>query len=176
MSRKEKSMFKTTKQKIISMVICGIYIFLLIWLILFKFSTNITDLDHIRNLNLIPFKGSLVVNGRISMDEIIYNILVFVPFGVYVNIFYNKWSIGKKILILFSLSVLFEVVQFVFAIGASDITDIIGNTLGGILGFFFYMLFKKLFQGKCITVINVIGLIVELLALIMLAILFAVNI
>ena len=31
-------------------------------------------------------------------------------------------------------SLLFEAVQFIFAIGASDITDIITNSLGGIIG------------------------------------------
>lgn len=168
-------MFKTTKQKTMSVVICGIYIFLLIWLILFKFSTNIANLDHIRNINLIPFKGSLIVNGRINIEEIIYNILVFVPLGVYVNIFYNKWSLGKKILVPFVLSVLFESIQFIFAIGASDITDIIGNTLGGIIGILLYVLFKKLFKSKCITVINVVGLIIELLALTMLVVLVVAN-
>lgn len=43
-----------------SVIVFCIYIFLLIWLILF--STNWGDLDHIRNINLIPFKGSMIVN------------------------------------------------------------------------------------------------------------------
>lgn len=34
----------------------------------------------------------------------------------------------------FSVTLLYEVVQYIFAIGASDITDLLGNTLGGVIG------------------------------------------
>lgn len=171
-------MFKTKKQKIMSLIVCGIYMFLLIWLILFKFNFNfnLTELDRIRNINLIPFKESIVVNGRLGIKEIVYNILVFVPLGVYVSIIFYKCSFGKKILPALCMSILFETIQFVFAIGASDITDVIGNTLGGIMGIVCYMLFNKIFKNKSITVINVLGLIIEILALAMLAILFVANI
>lgn len=89
-------MFKTKRQKAMSAIVCGLYIFLLIWLILFKFNINFADLDHMRNINLIPFQESLIVNGRIDLKEIIYNILVFVPLGVYVSMFKSNWPFGKK--------------------------------------------------------------------------------
>lgn len=168
-------MFLTKKQKTITWGVFGIYLFLLAWLILFKFSTDFTQLGHMRNVNLIPFKESVIVNGRLFLDEIIYNILVFVPFGVYVNIFKNDWSFAAKILPPLCLSVIFEVVQFALAIGASDITDVIGNTLGGIIGLLLYSLFKKLFRNKSVTIINILGLIIEILAFVMLGILLVAN-
>ena len=91
-------MFKTKRQKNLSLIVFGIYMFLLIWLILFKFATNINDLDHFRNLNLIPFRESMIVNGKLELSEIIYNIMVFVPLGVYIGIFKQKWSLIKKVM------------------------------------------------------------------------------
>ncbi len=46
----------------------------------------------------------------------------------------QEWSIIKKISVGFFISSGIEVLQFVLAIGATDITDLIGNTLGGIVG------------------------------------------
>lgn len=168
-------MFHSKRQRNLSLLILGIYLFLLIWLILFKFNTNFRDLDHFRNINLIPFQGSLIVNGHLQIREILYNILVFVPLGVYIGILKPKWSFIKMLLPCFCLSFLLEILQFVFAIGASDITDVIGNTIGGIVGLAIFTLFKKLFSKKYITIINSIGLMTIILAIAMLGILFIAN-
>ena len=168
-------MFNSKNQKTMSFIVVGIYLFLLVWLIIFKFNTNFTDIDHIRSINLIPFKESVIVNGRLNIQEILYNVLVFVPLGVYINIFKNDWSFAKKILPALCLSIIFELVQFIFAIGASDITDVIGNTLGGIVGLICYIIFKKIFKYKTITIINVNGLIIDVFAIAMLAILLIAN-
>lgn len=173
MERKE--MFHPKKQKIMTYVVFMIYVLLLIWLILFKFSTSIMELDHIRNINLIPFKGSMVVNGRLGITEIIYNVLVFVPFGVYVEVLKCDWSFVKKILPGFLLSFIFETLQFVFAIGASDITDVIGNTLGGTIGILFFLLIQKIFKKHSLNIVNIIGMIIEILAIAMLALLLISN-
>ena len=168
-------MFHSKGQKIVSYIVFGIYVILLIWLILFKFSTNFHDLPRIRNINLIPYGESVVINGKIFFGEIFWNILVFVPLGVYLSIFKYNWSFVKKAVPCFLLSFLFEIIQYVFAIGASDITDLIGNTLGGIAGIAICTLFKRLFKEKFITIINSIGLTIEVLAVLMLGILFVAN-
>ncbi len=168
-------MFCSKVQKRISYVVFGIYFLLLVWLILFKFSTNLHDLPYIRNINLIPFGDSAVINGKISFKEILWNILVFIPLGVYISIFKQNWTFAKKAVPCFLLSLLFEITQYVFAIGASDITDIIGNTSGGIIGIAVFLFFKRCFKEKCITIINSIGLTVEVLAVFMLGILLVAN-
>lgn len=168
-------MYKTNSQKKLSLIVFGIYMFLLTWLILFKFAVNLNDLSHIRNINLMPFSASMIVNGKLEVREIIYNLLVFVPLGVYIGIFKSKWSFIKKIVPCLGLSLLFEILQFVFAIGASDITDLIGNTLGGIIGIIMYSVFKQIFKDKLITIVNSMGLIIEVFAIIMLGILLSVN-
>lgn len=65
--------------------------------------------------------------------------------------------------------------QYILAIGASDITDIIGNTLGGIAGIVCYILLEKIFKNKCITIINTLGLAIEILVVVMLAVLLLAN-
>lgn len=73
------------------------------------------------------------------------------------------------------LSFLFEIIQYIFAIGASDITDIIGNTSGGIIGIAVFTLFRRFFREKYISIINSIGLVVEILAVLLLGILFVAD-
>ena len=45
-----------------------------------------------------------------------------------------------KLLIIAGISLLLEITQYILAIGSSDITDLITNTAGGLLGicFIFY--------------------------------------
>ena len=75
------------------------------------------------------------------------------------------------------VSLLYEVLQFIFAIGASDITDIIGNTFGGILGITIYLIFLELFKTefKANKIINTIALVGTILAILLLAFLVLVN-
>ncbi|MBZ6006972.1 VanZ family protein [Paraclostridium bifermentans] len=53
----------------------------------------------------------------------------------------------KKILTIFGVSLLFEVTQFIFGLGASDITDLINNTLGGAIGILIYFILIKIFKS-----------------------------
>lgn len=165
------------KQRKLSYIVVGIYLFLLTWLVLFKFSVSMKEISQIsmRNINLIPFKESVIVNGKLQVREIIYNILVFVPLGVYVQIFKPNWAFYKKILPGLVLSFIYETVQFVFMIGASDITDIIGNTLGGIVGIGLCCMMKKLFNKRYISITNVIGIIIESIAFALIILLTITN-
>lgn len=46
------------------------------------------------------------------------------------------------------ISLIFECIQYVFGLGASDITDIITNTIGGLVGVVIYMLIKTIFNDR----------------------------
>ena len=168
-------MFSSNRQKIFSEIVFGIYIVLLLWLILFKFATSIDEISHMQNINLIPFGDSTIINGQLAVWEILYNALVFVPFGVYMSLFHPKWSWVQKILPCLCLSILLEAMQFAFAIGASDITDVITNTLGGILGLILYRLFAALWKKHHIAVINGIGLAIEITGILLLLLLRIAN-
>lgn len=122
-------MFDSKLQRL-SYLVFGIYLALLVWLVIFKFGTSFEEMSHIRGVNLIPFYYDTQVGFAFHAKEVIYNVLVFVPLGVYVCIFCPGWGFWKKCLPGFLLSLLFEILQYIFAIGATDITDLIGNTAG----------------------------------------------
>lgn len=168
-------MFQSKLQRNLSYLVFAVYLVLLAWLVLFKFETNLSRMEHIRGINLIPFYYDTEVSLMLHAKEVSYNVLIFVPLGVYVCMFRPKWSMVKKLLPGFALSLLFEALQYIFAIGATDITDLITNTLGGALGIALFLLLQRLFKKRCATVVNVIGGTVEVLGLFLLGILIVSN-
>lgn len=166
-------MFGSSKQRTVSRIVFGIYLFLLAWLVLFKFSVSIRDLPHIRGINLIPFYYDKETSTHLS--EVVYNVMIFIPLGVYLQIFRANRKIITKILAVLFTSLFFESIQFIFAIGASDITDIIVNTFGGLIGIAFCIIMKRLFPKRYISVINSSGLLIEAGGVGLLALLLAAN-
>ena len=125
------------------------YLAALTWIILFKMAVSFDTIDHgIRSLNLIPFKGAMITNGRINFSEIC-------PFGIYIGVLYRRWNLSEKVLSFFSVSLIYEVLQYVLAIGRSDITDVIMNTVGGIVGLLIYSLLNKICRNERMTEIVV---------------------
>lgn len=154
-------------------IVFSVYLVLLTWLILFKFATSISEIPSIRNINLIPFYYDQETS--VHFKEVLYNVFVFIPFGVYIQILKGTWKSGTKFLAVLGTSLLFEVIQFIFAIGSSDVTDLIGNTLGGIVGILLCVIMKKIVPEKYISIINVLGIMIEVTGIGMLALLLMVN-
>lgn len=164
------------KQYPLTIALFIVYLFILTWIILFKLTLNFSNLDHLRSINLIPFSSSVIVNGQIALKEIAYNVIIFIPFGIYVCMLTPKWSLPKKIVSCLGASFILELLQFIFAIGASDITDLIGNTLGGIIGIGIFYIFIKIFKTKALGIINIIALISTITIGILLSLLTIINI
>lgn len=157
--REIKSM-KSNKQNILTIVLFVVYYLLLMGVILFKLPFYSETLYGERVINLIPFQGSFDENGAILLREIIYNILLFVPLGTYICMLKEKWPFIKKVLPLISLTLAFEAIQFIFAIGRSDITDVLSNTLGGIIGIAIYAILFKIFKSRTNMIVTMLALIV----------------
>ncbi|HMM07182.1 MAG TPA: VanZ family protein [Clostridiales bacterium] len=136
-----------------------IYLLILLWVIIFKLNFSIDDIPYYRSLNLIPLQGSAY--GQISA-EVKSNVFIFIPFGIYLTMLKGNWCFLKKALTMAGVSLTFEVTQYVLAIGAADITDVIGNTLGGILGIVIYAVFSAAFKTKTNAVLNSLALITTL--------------
>lgn len=154
-----------------------VYIIILTWIILFKLQFDISSLEtmNLRSINLVPFTGSLIINDRVDISEIILNVAIFVPFGIYVCMLKEEWSFIKKVIPIFITSLAFETLQYIFALGASDITDLIGNTLGGIIGIAVFMLLSKIFKNNTIKIINVLALIVTIIVVLFLGLVIFAN-
>ena len=129
-------------------IIFAIYGFILIWIVLFKMAFSVDEirwLQATRTVNMIPFYYDTDV-GRIQTREVLLNVIVFIPMGLYLKMFALSGS--KAILYGFFSSFVFEFCQFLFAIGGSDITDIITNTFGTVIGVCLYALLRKIFSNK----------------------------
>ncbi len=168
---------KNSKQKKITIGLFMVYFLILTWMILFKMSFSFQDLVGFRSINLIPYYDSTIVNGSIGITEIIYNIIGFIPFGIYICMINDNWSVLKKIIFIAGVSLTYEILQFIFAIGATDITDLIGNTFGGIIGITIYFVISKLFKSnqKMNKVLNTIALILTILIVAFLTLLIVMN-
>lgn len=153
------------KEHNITTALLCIYLVIVTWIILFKMQFSISSMPHYRNINLVPFAGSVIVNGKIHMGEIIDNLIIFIPVGVLLSMLKSQWPFWKKVLPIFSLSLLYEVLQYVLAVGATDITDVLSNTTGGIVGILIFGIFSKLFGDKTIKVLNRIAIAGVLLVL-----------
>ena len=157
---------RANPMKLLSKVVFAAYLLMLLWLVLFKFSYNLGSVlaDYqTRSLNLIPFAGSS--NG--GFREMIDNVVVFIPLGLFLGINFKHTNFWRKLatVVIFSLAV--EVTQFIFAIGVTDITDVITNTFGGLVGLTLYDVSKKYVDGdkleKFIVVVGAILLTVLIL-------------
>jgi len=132
----------------------GLYFLFLSWLILFKLSVNIGSFlanHHGRSLNLIPLASS---GGRL---EVLLNVLVFIPLALMLAVVMKQWSFGQKFFLLVLLSFVYESLQYIFAIGATDITDLITNSLGALIGLGIYWLFTRIFSEESLDKVCVVA-------------------
>ena len=111
-----------------------VYLLFLAWAILFKLTFAPELLDHRRAFNIIPFYDNGSTVYRFVLREMLDNIILFLPYGLYLYLL--GWRGLKTDLLLFlGTSLCLELLQYAFALGVSDVTDLITNTLGGLLGY-----------------------------------------
>ena len=166
------------KQKqIATKILFILYCLLIVWIVIFKTSFSFSDIAFLsaeRRVNLIPFYYADDV-GRLHLREVILNIIIFIPFGLYLRMLDS--SIKKAIITGAVTSLTLEVCQFILAIGSFDITDLITNTLGVIFGICFYALLGFVFKKRRTAdkVVNILFGIGIILFLSMAAVLFLAN-
>src|SRR5699024_1037690 len=94
-------------------------------------------------MNLVPFVD--VTSGRGDfMRQVVLNIVMTIPFGFLLPLIgEKKINFLKIIFYTFLLSLGIEILQpLINGVRSSDITDIITNVTGGIIGYILYLLFK----------------------------------
>ena len=151
------------------------YLAVLTWIIVFKIAFSAEQLPRLRSVNLIPFGESVIVNGKLAFGEIIQNMLAFVPYGVLLHVLWNRKPLLQQFLPIFCTSLLFEVIQYGLSVGASDITDVIMNSAGGLLGLGIAAGLNKLSEKHWVRVINILSLIGAVVLGTLVGILIVVN-
>ena len=103
-------------------------------------------------INLIPFVNLLDYESkRDLLLNLIGNCAMFIPTGILTPVLYKHLdSFKKTVLTGFLISLSIEILQLPFAVRASDVDDLILNTLGVAVGYCLYALVKRL-TGKKVT-------------------------
>lgn len=94
--------------------------------------------------NIVPFED-LFKSRHGAMRGILLNIIMTIPFGFFMSIILFKSNFLKVLVSTFLLSLSIELFQLITTIfllhhRAFDVTDLITNTFGGIIGYFIYKL------------------------------------
>ena len=117
-----------------------------------KFYFDVYLYNGIAHVNLIPFHTisqyffTTNVNvdnwGGLSLVNIVGNMLVFSPIGIFVPILWSRMSSFSKILFLgLGITCFIELIQL-FIGRSTDIDDVILNVIGVLIGYSMYALLK----------------------------------
>ncbi|GAC1704483.1 MAG: hypothetical protein NVS9B7_05300 [Flavisolibacter sp.] len=134
--------------KQLTTILLVIYLVVLFWILLFKLGVHFSNMGKPSSINLIPFRRPPITNGKVDFSERILNVMIFVPLGLYAGILFIKWVFVKKFFLFVFVSLIIEALQFILRLGVADITDVITNTLGGIIGLGIFIVIKKLFKNE----------------------------
>ena len=149
-----------------------IYLLALFWILILKLGVRFSYMGN-RSVNLIPFGEPLISNGKADVGEIILNVVIFVPLGIYAGVLFKRWILINKLFFFLLISLMVEGLQFILSVGAFDITDIITNTVGGIIGLLIFGAIEKLFSNsvraqKFIAIMATIGTVLMISLLLLL--------
>lgn len=111
----------------------AVYVVVLVWAVLWKFHEPFIGRDDMREIKLIPFVGAGGF-GLNSPAELIANLLLFVPLGVYLAALLPWWRWWGVVLVGTGVSVVLETLQYLTAVGSSDVADVLVNAAGTALG------------------------------------------
>jgi glycopeptide antibiotics resistance protein len=106
----------------------------LVWMVVFRLELPHVGPESARAIKLVPFAATSGA-GASATWEVVANAVVFVPFGVYLALLAPRWPWWKAASAAAGFSVALELAQFVLATGKTDVTDILMNAVGGLIGF-----------------------------------------
>ena len=109
------------------------------------------QLTRVEEINLLPFHSirENLKYGRSPVSwDMLYNMVMFVPFGIVYCYYQKNFCIYKAIGLSFLTTFLIEASQFVFKTGVVDIDDLMINTMGSLVGIFLYIVLRKILQWK----------------------------
>lgn len=142
-----------------------VYLLVLVGVVMFKLPFYSGMSSGTRVINLVPFAGSFDHGGHLVSNDVAYNVLVFVPLGIYLSVL-TTFRLSTRLLLIFGTTLMFELGQFVFAIGVADVTDVLSNTAGGIIGLGIHAVLRGAFRQHTVRAVNVSATMLTILALV----------
>ena len=139
----------------------GIYVLLLVWAILFKFSliskinTNSSITLATRFLRGFYFFDFFLDDSTWRLIRglliAILNVLVFLPWGIYFSFFYEK---KRTVLFAAAFSLAVECIQLFACFGVFSFEDLTLNTLGAYLGILLFQRYVSRASSSTVQKIN----------------------
>ncbi len=144
-----------SKDKFLVFNLLYLYICLVLFVTLMPFRLPISGIMGTNNLflqtiNWIPFRD-LVQNYGNALREVVLNVIMMMPFGFLVPLV-KKRNVFCIAAWAFAFSLSIETMQLLYIWAGSrgsrvfDVTDLITNTFGGIIGYALYLVFRPISQ------------------------------
>ncbi len=147
----------------ISVFLFSTYLILLAWMIVFKFDLSILYGRYgFASINLIPLAGTAVYDGVLDFPEILFNIISFIPFGIYMEMLFRKASWTRNLFVIMLVSLAFEIIQYFLLLGVADITDLLANGLGGAIGINIMYVLTSIWHEKAYARMNIFCLVLTI--------------
>ena len=115
-----------------------LYIPVILYLTLFG-----RKIHAVRTPILIPFSSYLNFDSDYARWQVYMNVYLFIPFGFLIP-FSSKKTFIQTLIIGCCLSITIEALQYIFALGLCETDDVIHNTLGCIIGYWYWFGLSKL--------------------------------
>ena len=116
-------------------VLFAVYLAFLAWTVLWKLQTPYVGAAAgvWRPFKLVPFVA-FGEFGASDPTELLVNVALFVPFGVYLAVLAPKRPWWWSVVVCGAFSLALELLQHLLSVGSFDVTDVITNTAGGLIG------------------------------------------
>jgi glycopeptide antibiotics resistance protein len=149
-----------------------VYLVLLAWTVMFKLEAPYLGSGDLREIKLVPFVAS-ACNGASAPSEVVANVLLFLPFGLYLGLLAPAWPWWRVAATVAGTSIGFEVAQYVLAVGSSDVTDVITNTGGGLAGLALLVIARRRLGARTVGVMTRICSVMTVIGLLLAAVVVA---
>jgi len=153
--------------RVILILACAVYLALLAWVVLWKLESPwIGDAAGLgRPIKLVPFLPSGDA-GASMPAEILINLVLFVPFGLFLGALASNWSWWSAGVAALGASLVLETVQHLISTGTFDTTDLVVNTAGALLGWMIFVAVRRTARERTPVVITRLCVILSALALV----------
>ena len=140
----------------------AVYMILLVWVIIFKWSNYIAAQECIITFRKLDLAERFLTCQQsfigFNFVDIVLNSILFLPMGLFFSLLFKKEYF--VLLIGTAFSFIFEISQFFTCIGMFNIFDIIGNATGCVLGYVLFLFFEKIINKRFVDIINIVIIVV----------------
>ncbi len=155
--------------RVLLLLLFVLYLVLLAWIVVWKLEVPYIGEGELRQVKLVPF-GASACDGASEPSEVVANVVLFLPFGLYLGLLVPTWPWWKTAGTIAGASLAVEVAQYALAVGSSDVTDLITNTAGGLAGLGVLVLARRRLHERTVAAMTRVCSGLTLLALLATAI------